>query len=113
VSSTTILYDKRREPCYANIPVVSYMHVSSAVHARIGGNILYGQLHRFTSIILDRTNFVLEVARCVRSMHDRGFKLDKLLWIVKRFLRRKWYQYHDQNYRSLYGDIVSDTLLRR
>lgn len=73
MQSSTILYDKRREACYSEVPIAQYLHVSSALSARTGPNVLLGQLHRFSRIIMDRTNFVEESARAVHGLLRRGF----------------------------------------
>lgn len=84
--STTVLYDKRREACYADVPIVQYIHVSSAVSASVGPNVLWGQLHRFSRIILDRSNFVQEAAHCMRTLMSRGFHQRSLDKVLRRFL---------------------------
>lgn len=72
VHSTTHLYGKRREPCYEDIPIVRFIHVASAVSALVGPNVLLGQLHRFSRVILDRGNLMMEVAECMKCMMARG-----------------------------------------
>lgn len=42
----TVLYDKRRQECYKDIPIVYYTNVSSTISVQCGYNILVGQLHR-------------------------------------------------------------------
>jgi hypothetical protein len=81
MQSKTILYDKRREPCYASIPVVQYIHMSSAVSACVGPNVLLGQLHRFSRIVTDRANPIQEAALCVHQPRERGFLFTKLLQV--------------------------------
>jgi hypothetical protein len=53
------------EDCYQGKPIVQYMHVASAVCARVRPNVLKGQLRRF--IITYKINFVSETRNC---MHD-------------------------------------------
>jgi hypothetical protein len=75
VQSVTTLYDKRRQACYAGIPIVQYAHVSSTLSVHCGYNILTGQLHRFSQLIMCRGNFIVEVAKLVNRMYNRGYHL--------------------------------------
>jgi hypothetical protein len=109
--SDTVLYDKRREPCYADIIKVQYIHVSSAVSARVGPNVLLGQLHRFSKIIMLRDNFVQETVLCVRQLRTRGFLLTTLLRVVRRFLQRHWFLYADSQSDALYKAIKTACLV--
>jgi hypothetical protein len=63
VKSVTTLYDKRRQACYASIPIVQYAHDSSTMSLHCGYNILTGRLHRFSQLIICRGNFVVEIAK--------------------------------------------------
>lgn len=47
IKSHSLLFDKRRLPCYADIPMVQFTHVSSSLSLHCGYNTLIGQLHRF------------------------------------------------------------------
>jgi hypothetical protein len=46
VQSHTTLYDKRREPCYAGLPLNRFTHVSSNIRASTSYAVLASQLHR-------------------------------------------------------------------
>lgn len=94
--SHTLLFDKRRLPCYSGIPIVQYAHVTSTLSIQCGCNILIGQLHRFRQLITVRSNYVWEVARLVKRMQDRGYRLS--------LLRRKLKQ-HLQVYPDTFGDV--------
>jgi hypothetical protein len=72
VTSATRLYDKRMQSCYDGIPIVRYTHISSAISPFAGYNILVSQLHRFQSLITQRSSFVLEVAKLLVRMETRG-----------------------------------------
>jgi len=106
VYSSVGLYDKRREPCYQRIPIAQYLHVSSALSSRTGPNVLLGQLHRFTSIIMDRDNFLTETARAVRGLLDRGFHHAPLFKVLKRFLHVRFYWYGDNHGEPVFRDVV-------
>ncbi len=107
VRSTTHLYDKRRESCYDDIPVVRYIHVASAVSARVGPNVLHGQLFRFSTIILDRSNFVEEAARCIVNLEARGHVRKSLFKVLRRFLSRHFDTYGDVSMEPLWRDVVA------
>jgi len=107
VVSSTELYDKRREPCYAGIPIVHYIHVSSGVSARVGPNILRGQLHRLTKIIMSRANFVLESRNCANALLDRGYHRGTILKVLRRFLYDNHHIYGDVNRHALWYDITN------
>jgi hypothetical protein len=87
-----ILFDKRRELCYASIPKAQRIDVSSAVSARVGPYVLLGQLRRVSRIITDRVDVIQAAAFCVRQLRERGCLLTKLLQVVQR-LGRSWYLY--------------------
>jgi hypothetical protein len=85
--------------------------VSSAVSARVGPNVLLGQLHRFSKIIMARDNFVQETVLCVRQLRTRGFLLTTLLRVVRRFLQRHWFLYADSHSDALYKAIKTACLV--
>jgi hypothetical protein len=58
VTSATRLYGKRMQPCYNDIPMVRYTHISSAITPFAAYNILVGQLHRFQALITKRSSYV-------------------------------------------------------
>ena len=102
----TVLYDKRREPCYEHIPVVQYSHVSSAIAASVGRNVLLGQLHRFAGIIMDRDNFVRETARCVAALVARGHAREAMENILRGFCRHRFFVYGDTHAAALLTDLL-------
>lgn len=106
VQSSTILYDKRREACYHKVPIAQYLHVSSALSARTGPNVLLGQLHRFFRIIMDRTNFVDESARALHGLLRRGFHHSSLFKVLKRFLHARLYWYGDASHSPVLQEIA-------
>jgi hypothetical protein len=77
VKSVTNLYaDKRWQACYAGIPIVQYAHVSSTLSVHCGYNILTGQLHRFSQLIMCRAgNLIVEVAKLVNRHAQQGVPL--------------------------------------
>jgi len=103
--SVTTLYDKRRQACYAGIPIVQYAHVSSTLSVHCGYNILTGQLHRFAQIIMCRGSFVVEAAKLLRRMNHRGYHL-RLLWRkLKYYLRTQPLPYGDATFHTMFTDI--------
>lgn len=102
VQSFTKLYDKRRNACYRGIPIVQYTHVASTLSIHCGYNILIGQLHRFRELIMLRDNYILEVARLVRRMQNRGYRKSILF---------KKLQHHLRLYPDTYGDRSAHRLL--
>lgn len=104
-SSVTTLYDKRRQACYAGIPIVQYAHVSSTLSVHCGYNILTGQLHRFAHLIMTRGNFVVEVAKLIRRMHHRGYHLPILWRKLKYNLKVLPLPYGDSTFHPLLTDI--------
>jgi hypothetical protein len=105
VASRTVLYDKRREPCYRGIPIVHYVHVSSGVSARVGPYILRGQLHRLSQIIMCRDNFVVESRHVVAALLERGYHTRTVFKVLRRFLVDNYYIYGDNNRRALWKDV--------
>jgi hypothetical protein len=73
VTSATRLYDKRMQPCYNDIPMVRYTHISSAITPFAGYNILVSQLHRFQTLNTKRSSCVMEVAKLLVRMETRGY----------------------------------------
>jgi hypothetical protein len=105
VQSYTELYDKRRQPCYKGIHMVPYVHVSSAVSARVGPNILRGQLHRFSRIIMRRSNFIQESANCVMALLERGYHHRVVFRVLRRFLHDHYYLYGDSSRSALWNAV--------
>jgi hypothetical protein len=105
VKSVTTLYDKRRQACYAGIPIVQYAHVSSTLSVHCGYNILTGQLHRFSQLIMCRGNFIVEVAKLINRMHHRGYHLPILWRKLKYNLKVLPLPYGDSTFHPLFTDI--------
>jgi hypothetical protein len=78
VTSATRLYDKRIQPCYNDISMVRYTHISSAITPFAGYNILVSQLHRFQTLITKRSSYVMEVAKLLVRMKTRGYCMSVL-----------------------------------
>jgi hypothetical protein len=87
--------------------MVHYVHVSSGVSARVGANILRGQLHRFSRIIMRRDNFNQESVNCVRALLERGYHQRVIFKVLRRFLYDNFYLYGDSR-RSALWEAVSE-----
>jgi hypothetical protein len=85
-SLTTHLYDKRRGATFAGIPIVRYPHISSMVGDRCRYNVLTSQVIRYSRIIMDKHNFVVECAALVRAFVCRGYDAKRLLNQLRRLL---------------------------
>lgn len=83
---TTSLFDKRRTVPYAGIPIVRFPHISSKLSARCTYGILTSQFIRYSRIILDRDNFVRELAVLLRALTDRGYSFPRLWSMTRRLL---------------------------
>ena len=94
VRSTTRLYVKRQQACYAGIPIVRYTHVASTLSAQSGYNIVVSQLHRYRELIWVRGNYVMEVAKLVRRLQLRGYKVAILWGKLKKHLRQYYCRGH-------------------
>jgi hypothetical protein len=106
VQSYTELYDKRRAPCYRGmIPMVHYMHVSSGVSARVGPNILRGQLQRFSRIIMRRENFIQDSINCVMTLLERGYHQRVVFKVLRRFVYDNFHLYGDSNRSALWEEV--------
>jgi hypothetical protein len=105
--SCTQLYDKRREDCYAGIPIVQYQHVSSTVSVHTGYNILIGQLHRFRTLISVRGNYVMEAAKLVKRMVHRGYKRTLVMRKLRHHLQLYPWTFGDSTFHHLWCDIRS------
>lgn len=105
VRSSTCLFDKRRKACYQNIPIVRYTHVSSTVSVFTGYNTLVSQLHRYYALITRRGNYVLEVAKLIKGMHDRGYRVSILFRKLKQHLRLRPYMFGDNSFHALFHAV--------
>lgn len=74
MESFTVLFDKRRQECYARLPIVQYTHISSMLSESSGYNIIISQLHRFKELIMSIANYVLESAKLVRRLQLRAMQ---------------------------------------
>jgi hypothetical protein len=86
VIAYTVLFDKRRQACFATLPIVQYTHVSSLLSERCGYNTLVSQMHRYRLLIMAESNYVLEAAKLVRRLQLRGYTRKKLLRTLRRHL---------------------------
>jgi hypothetical protein len=112
VKTTVVLYDKRMESFYSKIPIVRYTSASSTLSIHSGYNILLGQLHRFSELIMDRNDFVTQVAKLVLRMQARGYAYS----ILRRKLRR-WCQQHrlfgETSWCYMFRDLIDRISLLR
>lgn len=99
VQTLTRLYDKRTEACYAKIDIVRYTLVNSTLSVHSGYNILLSQLHRFKELIMDRRDYILQVAKLLLRMQARGYLLS--------FLRSKLKTYYARDFDLLVGPFGS------
>ena len=81
----THLYDKRRQDCYADIPIVQYTHITSNLSTSCVYNILVSQLHRFMQIITDVHNYSKEVGICIGKLMHNGYCLRPLMQKLRAF----------------------------
>lgn len=105
MESHPVLFDKRRQACYRRIPIVQYTHVSSTLSCYNSYNILISQLHRFSEIIMSRSNYILETAKLVRRMQIRGYLLGVLWRKLKRHLCLHPETYGDTNGMLLFQQV--------
>lgn len=103
---TTHLYDKRRDRVFHHIDFVQYTHSTSALSRECLGNILTGQVIRFTNIIMSRPNFISEVVIMLGKLQQQGYKLVPLLQKYRNVLSRRPLSYGDALWKSLYNDTV-------
>ena len=75
----THLYDKRLQPGFSALPIVRFIPASSIVNEAAKNNILAGQFHRLAKIITDPENFRMHMARIVKDLLGRHYKLKMLL----------------------------------
>ncbi len=86
---TTFLYDKRRQPGFQKFKLVRFPHISSRISAFCKYNILSSQFHRYRRIILDRTNFIAELANLLNYMINvSGYSSTKLMAKLKTLMFR-------------------------
>lgn len=108
--SYTVLYDKRTEACYRDIPIVRYTHVSSTLSVHSGYNIILSQLHRFRELIMLRGIYVVEAAKLLHRMELRGYSTGKLWAKCKHHLRKFYDTYGDSSGRGLTRRNISECL---
>jgi hypothetical protein len=82
---TTHLYDKRRQTCYADIPIVQYTHITSNLSRGCVYNILVGQLHRFSRLISEVDNYIDEVALLMGKLLRLGYCYRPLMQRLRMF----------------------------
>ncbi|CAL8465384.1 g4920 [Coccomyxa elongata] len=75
---TTHLYDKRRDPKFADIEMVRFPHISSNLSARCKYNCLTGEFHRLRRIVLQHDNFCMELASVQVELELRGYSPRRL-----------------------------------
>jgi len=109
VRSYTALYDKRTEACYRDIPIVRYTHVSSTLSVHSGYNIILSQLHRYRELIMLRGNYVVEAAKLLLRMEQRGYNTGMIWGKCKHHLQKFYDTYGDSSSRGLTQNI-SDCL---
>jgi hypothetical protein len=84
----TVLYDKRRLPCFAAFDVLHFQHVTSCQTRGQAYNMLHGRLCHLLRIITDVECFILEAARCIHHMKDSGYDVLPCFTCAHRFLRK-------------------------
>jgi len=105
VYSKICLHDKRRLPCYRDIPIVFLNHVSSNVSLHAGYNVALSQFHRYATRITDRANYVLECARLLKHFTLLGYSLPLLFRKLRRHLLANHHQFGDTSWRPLWHAI--------
>ena len=75
---TTHLYNKLREPKFADIDTCRFPHITSNLSARCKRNCLTGEFHRLRRIVLDHDNFCCEMARVRVQLELRGYPASRL-----------------------------------
>jgi hypothetical protein len=100
----TLLYDKRRQTCYADIPIVQYTHATSNLSRGCIYNILVGQLHRFSRLISVVDNYVSEVSLLMEKLLGLGYCFRPLLRRLKDF---------QHTYVQFYPQMADGVIVRR
>ena len=104
--ATTQLYDKRRERIFQGVDFVQYSHATTCLSKECLYNILTGQLHRFSRLIMDQSNFTTEVSLLLVKLHRQGFKQQPLLARFKRFVKNRPYLFGGVGWPALYEGVV-------
>lgn len=105
VRSESLLYDKRRQACYDPIPIVRFTHVSSTVSASLNSSILYGQLHRFKSLIMNKQAFIEEAIFVMEQLRTAGYKHSFSLKHLNKFCRQFCFVWGETDHVSLFRQI--------
>jgi hypothetical protein len=69
----TDLFDKRRAPEYNNARIIRFPHITSLLSKICKYNIIVSRFHHLRRIISNRSNFVIELARVMLELIQKGY----------------------------------------
>ena len=80
---TTQLYDKRKHPPLSEVFIIKYPHMSSKISSTAKYGIVTSQFHRLRRIILQRRNFVDNMADILHTLTVKGYNTEGMLGRVR------------------------------
>ena len=80
---TTQLYDKRKHPPLSQVFIIKYPHMSSKISNTAKYGIVTSQFHRLRRIILQRSNFVDNMADILHTLTNKGYNTEDMLGRVR------------------------------
>ena len=102
---TTRLFDKRTTRAYREVNIVRFPHITSMLSRRASYGILTSQFIRFSRVILQRRDFVLQVALLISALVDKGYSAARLCRMTRRLVARSPEVYRFAGRRFLFRDI--------
>ena len=76
---TTQLYDKRKHPPLSGVFIIKYPHMSSKISETAKYSIVTSQFHRLRRIVLQRRNFVDNMADILHTLVHKGYDMEGML----------------------------------
>ena len=80
---TTQLYDKRKHPPLSGVFIIKYPHMSSKISETAKYSIVTSQFHRLQRIVLQRRNFVDNMADILHTLVHKGYDMEGMLGKVR------------------------------
>ena len=102
----TVLYDKRRDPRFANIPLVRWTSIHSNLLSRCKFNTITSQFHRFRRIITNFPNFVAELALLLRQLVDFGYPYRQLVGSLRGCFARSSHLYGQRHNFRIFSMVI-------
>ena len=102
---TTNLYDKRRLPAYAHIPIVRFPHWNDALDHRTKLNCIMSQIIRCSRICGQEIYFLTAVNNLTRDMVHNGYPKTKVLKSVRKGFYRLAFLY-GRPWRVLFANFI-------